>query len=264
MKHETIDREYFHLMAEEKKLKDGMKEVILAALKENGGRITFTPESDDDEYPVVATLWGTHDHPDIEITDVYVGKPEAISAAGADSSTGIKETGFEIYPEQYPEIMHFIGAVLEWKNTLDEKENPLEITVLFGSKQSLDCGNSVYTAYNLIKIFRDGFCILENPVTGKEEKRQLREINIEWLICVWDYYRDLSGVKEPEATKKKELYAFLYPLKHFERNASNHEILSGWMDGEVEKLTPDELAARINDESFDDANLWVRFMEVED
>jgi hypothetical protein len=132
------------------------------------------------------------------------------------------------------------------------------------TEQSLDCGNSVYTAYNLIKIFRDGFCILENPVTGKEEKRQLREINIEWLICVWDYYRDLSGVKEPEAAKKKELYAFLYPLKHFERNASNHEILSGWMDGAVEKLTLDELAARINDESFDDANLWVRFMEVED
>jgi hypothetical protein len=131
------------------------------------------------------------------------------------------------------------------------------------TEKSLPSGNSVYAAYCLTKIFPDGSCMLENPETGKEEKRSLREISIEWLITVWDYYRDLSGLREPEAVKT-QLYAFLYPLKHFDRNVTDSEILSGWADSFVEKLTPDELAARINDECFDDTNLWIRFIEVED
>ncbi|MDR2475970.1 MAG: hypothetical protein LBD45_08950 [Bacteroidales bacterium] len=91
------------------------------------------------------------------------------------------------------------------------------------------------------------------------------EINIEWLITVWDYYRDLSGIKEPEQ-ENKTLYAFLYPVEHFERNATDSEIISGWEDQEtgVKKLTPDELAAQINDEDFNDTNFWVRFIETED
>jgi hypothetical protein len=131
------------------------------------------------------------------------------------------------------------------------------------TEKSLSCGNSVYTAYSLTKIFPDGSCMLENPETGKEEKRSLREISIEWLITVWDYYRGLSGFREMKPLKT-QLYAFLYPLKHFERNVSDDEILSGWVDGFVEKLTPDELATRINDECFDDTNLWIRFIEVDD
>lgn len=130
-------------------------------------------------------------------------------------------------------------------------------------ENSLDIGNSVYTVYSLVKIFPDGSCILENPETGEEEKRQLSEINIDWLIVVWDYYRDLSGAKEPEPVKKK-LYAFLYPQDSFVRNVSDDEILSGWADCMVEKSTPDEFAERVNDESFDDLLYWVRFIEVED
>jgi hypothetical protein len=114
-----------------------MKEIILAALKENSGRITFTPEDEDDEYPVIATLWGKHDNPLIEITDVYLGKQDAIFADGYEQPYGIFEKGFEIYPEQYWDITHFIAAVLGWKDT-DEKNGqsanrPYEITILFGS-----------------------------------------------------------------------------------------------------------------------------------
>jgi hypothetical protein len=138
MKHERPDKEYFHLIAEEKKLRDSMKEVILLALKENSSRITFVPEDEDSEYPVIATLWGKHDSPNIEISDVYLGKQDAIFADGYEYPYGIFEKGFEIYPEQYWDITHFIAAVLGWKNTAEEEEkeqeeNPLEITVLFGS-----------------------------------------------------------------------------------------------------------------------------------
>jgi hypothetical protein len=130
------------------------------------------------------------------------------------------------------------------------------------TEQSLICGNTVFSAYNLIRIFPDGSCILENPETGHEEKRELREINIDWLVMVWDYYKDLSGVKETEPVKK-ELFAFLYPLEHFNRNATDNEIISGWIDDYVERLTLDEFAERINDESFNEHTDWVRFIEVE-
>jgi hypothetical protein len=130
-------------------------------------------------------------------------------------------------------------------------------------EKSVICGNSVYNAYHLKRIFEDGSCILENPETGREEKRQLNEINTDWLIAVWNYHKDLSGKKEPEPVKK-ELYAFLYPLASFDRNAFDDKIIAGWENGLVEKLTPDEFAARINDESFDDTSLWVRFIEMEE
>ncbi|MDR0231216.1 MAG: hypothetical protein LBI82_03765 [Dysgonamonadaceae bacterium] len=63
------------------------------------------------------------------------------------------------------------------------------------TEQSLPFGNPVYNPYNLIRIFPDGTCILENPETGTESKRQLNEINTNWLITVWSYYRDLSGAR---------------------------------------------------------------------
>ncbi|KAA6302802.1 MAG: hypothetical protein EZS26_000972 [Candidatus Ordinivivax streblomastigis] len=139
---------------------------------------------------------------------------------------------------------------------------PHTVYVEEGGDDSQECGNSVYNLYNLIKIRKDGSCILEHPKTGKEEERQLNKIITDWLIVVWDYYLDLSGTKEPEPTEK-ELAVFLYPVESFERNATDEEIISGWEDGSVEKLTPDEFAAMINDEGFNGSADWVRFIETE-
>lgn len=63
------------------------------------------------------------------------------------------------------------------------------------TEQSLPFGNPIYNAYNLIRIFPDGTCILENPGTGTESKRQLNEINTGCLITVWNSYCNLSGGK---------------------------------------------------------------------
>jgi hypothetical protein len=139
------DRKYgtFQLMAEEKKLKEGMKEVILQALKENGGKITFTPQDEEGEYPVCVVLWGKHDNPLVEITDVYLGKQEEIFVDGIEQFYGIIEKEFLIYEEQYREILHFIGAVLEWKKDSspvtatfrDNKDNPdINITDVYLDK----------------------------------------------------------------------------------------------------------------------------------
>ena len=64
------------------------------------------------------------------------------------------------------------------------------------TEESLKCGTSVYNLYNLTKILPDGTCMLEIPETGTEEKRQLDEINTDWLITVWNLYRDLSGAQD--------------------------------------------------------------------
>jgi hypothetical protein len=140
MKHETIDKEFFYLASEDKKLKAAVKEIILTTLKENGGRITFVPEDGDADYPVTATLWGKHDCPLIDIADVYLSGKGEIFADGYNQSTGILETEFLIYPEQFLEIMYFISAVLKWKDTVEEEKQeeqvkkPFEVTILFGSE----------------------------------------------------------------------------------------------------------------------------------
>ena len=131
-------KNFFKLSIEEKKLRSQMKDLIVESLKGNGGRITFTPENEDDEYPVCATLWGKHDSENIEISDVYLDEQDEIYADGYEQSTGILEKNFTIYSEQYWDVVHFIAAVLEWKQeveagTAEPDPFAFEITVLFGS-----------------------------------------------------------------------------------------------------------------------------------
>ncbi|KAA6302804.1 MAG: hypothetical protein EZS26_000974 [Candidatus Ordinivivax streblomastigis] len=135
----TSNEEYIRLIAEERTLRNQMKELVIATLKENNGRITFTPENEDDEYPVSATLWGKHDSPIIDISDVYLKENDEIYADGIDQQTGILEKEFRIYKEQYSDVLHFIGAVLNWKDTVEtETDNSesgqFEVTILFGSE----------------------------------------------------------------------------------------------------------------------------------
>jgi uncharacterized secreted protein with C-terminal beta-propeller domain len=80
------------------------------------------------------------------------------------------------------------------------------------TERSLDCGNSVYNAYNLIKIFPDGTCFLENPETRREEKRLLSEINTDWLITVWNRYVDVFGIQEIEDNRVAELLQQMRPI----------------------------------------------------
>ena len=65
----------------------------------------------------------------------------------------------------------------------------------------LEKGSSVFHLYNLTRIFPDGTCLLENLETKEEEERMLNEINIDWLITVWNWYLELSGRQEWEANE---------------------------------------------------------------
>lgn len=91
------------------------REQIVETLRKHGGRVTFTPEDENGEYPVTSLLYGKHDFPRIDLTDVYLDEEEHgtyIMADGIDSITGEKRTGFQIYDEQLYDIALFLKYVL--------------------------------------------------------------------------------------------------------------------------------------------------------
>jgi hypothetical protein len=61
------------------------------------------------------------------------------------------------------------------------------------TEESPDSGHTYYYIYSLTAIYADGTCLLENPGTGKEEKRELKEICIDSLAELWNTCRYLSG-----------------------------------------------------------------------
>lgn len=88
---------------------------IVETLRHHGGRVTFTPEEADGDYPVASLLYGKHDFPRVDLTDVYLEEEEHgtyIMADGIDSVTGKKRTGFQIYDEQLYDIALFLKWVL--------------------------------------------------------------------------------------------------------------------------------------------------------
>jgi hypothetical protein len=124
-----------------------------------------------------------------------------------------------------------------------------------------DTGYPVYNRYQLLKVFPDGNCVVKSPDSEDSTPRHLSEINIDWLLTVWNYYTELKHTES-----KKELSVFLFPLKRFDRNATDEEITSDWENNQeddlyVEKLTPDEFAARINDDAFNEQEYYVRFIK---
>lgn len=190
-----------------------------------------------------------------------------------------------------------------------------------------DTGTPTYRHYMLEKIRPDGTCDLYNPNTGKLEHDDchLSEINIDWLVVLWNRYIELcieqgmwkdraveilqeqtdademtirefvdehwqnllldednvEAFKQWTAASKnypRELYAFIWSCNFMDRNVSDEEIIEAWKEGasrskndesdeefyEVERLTPDELAERINDECFAYAEDYVRFIEMEE
>lgn len=229
----------------------------------------------------------------------------------------------------------------------------------------------VYTMYKLEEVRPDGTCTLFNPETNERDpQRHLYEINIDWLVTLWNYYKELcieqhlhpvmdeelvqpnlppfrdadfvrltddaiaeirrifgdtpadyrrnmllqvkymrqnsadsswhigvqdiyeDDVQEFDSTflrsataddisslsSKERFYAFIWNCWHLKRNVSDAELLDAWRNGpsrsaidetdeteyEVERLTLDELAERINDEHFNDTEDYIRFIQMND
>lgn len=141
----------------------------------------------------------------------------------------------------------------------------------------------VYTMYRLLDIRKDGSCTLYNPQTGERfTSRHLREINIEWLVTLWKRYLELcpeereGSVAETWPEKGTDIRAFVWSCGLAGRDVPDEKLVRMWQESpvrntddpedgtlyEVECLTPDELAERINDDGFAYAEDYVRFIDM--
>ncbi len=169
-------------------------------------------------------------------------------------------------------------------------------------------GIPVYTAYRLEEIRPDGSCMLYNPDNRERFPcRHLYEINIDWLVTVWERYLELcvgqklwkqnaaaflkEGTDRTEAEISafvdsgwdrcsaytdnlkrflgrdgaKEVWVFSFPMDDFKRNTPDKNIISDYENNphtRVEKMTPLEFTAKINDDMFNDQDNWVRAIEL--
>lgn len=196
--------------------------------------------------------------------------------------------------------------------------------IVFVEEEGND-GYPCYVRYNLIDYHADGTCTLQRPNTDiQETDRNLFEINVEWLITIWNWYIELSEQKtlnghavavlrqnsnadeglirefvekhwqnrlldkdnskafenwlHQDETKEPNYYALVWNCCHLDRNISDEQLVEAWRNGpslsttdeddeteyEVERLTLDELAERINDECFNDNENYVRFIQMTD
>lgn len=197
--------------------------------------------------------------------------------------------------------------------------------IVFVEEEARD-GYPCYTMYRLIDFQANGNCTLLNPTTQLQATdRHLSEINVDWLVTLWNRYVDLSieqkiwkdravdvlqqnsdademqirefveehwqnllldkdnieafneWLSAGEPTKSGQ-YAFVWSCRLFGRNVSETQLIEAWQNGpsrstiddedtteyEVERLTLDELAERINDECFNDNENYIRFLQMND
>lgn len=101
---------YSRLNARNEQLKIDIRSFIIRQLIKNKRKISFVPDLKNEEYPTSCTLWGKHNNPLINITDVYINNDNNIYADGVGDD-GQERKGFKIYPEQYLDVFYFIKAV---------------------------------------------------------------------------------------------------------------------------------------------------------
>lgn len=76
-----------------------------------------------------------------------------------------------------------------------------------------DINGNRYNTYRLVDFKSDGSCTLQDCITGENDaERDLSEINIDWLMTVYRYYCDLSGISET-SDKTLDENPLEYPLR---------------------------------------------------
>lgn len=110
-KEENTDEFVASLVSRANAWHEEARERIVETLRRHGGRVTYTPEEEDGEYPVTASFLGRREPIRLNITDVYLEEEAYIMADGIDTD-GDKRTGFQIYNEQLYDIALFLKWAL--------------------------------------------------------------------------------------------------------------------------------------------------------
>ncbi|MFR9546478.1 MAG: hypothetical protein SNJ29_13010 [Rikenellaceae bacterium] len=131
--------------------------------------------------------------------------------------------------------------------------------------QDEDCDSAatnakLYTQYSLLDFQESGECQLLNLDTNEVEPGALCEIDTEGLITILNWYGELTG-NHIYADEPKRLLTFVYPIK-MSRNITDKTLIKYWNEDKIVGYTPDEFAALLNDEMFDEQSYYIRFINV--
>lgn len=213
-----------------------------------------------------------------------------------------KDRAVEILQEQTDAdemtIREFVDE--HWQNLLLDEDNIIAFKHYLASKgetaeqkPQLRQGDFVCLTNEALRIVREGF---GQVATDYRQKMLLQvhsvfqdETTGEWHVSVQDIHEDdmqeflydylrPATAEDLRSLSDTTLYAFIWSCNFMDRNVSDEEIIEAWKEGasrskndesdeefyEVERLTPDELAERINDECFAYAEDYVRFIEMEE
>lgn len=118
--------DYKNLLARRDELDNDFLRAMVELLSTYGkdGRVAFIPDGfteDDDiteydeDFPITITLWGEHDNPTVDITEMFLSENGVtVYARGIDTEIGcICNEDFEIYTDHYYYALSFILIVLE-------------------------------------------------------------------------------------------------------------------------------------------------------
>lgn len=107
------ERCFRRIQRREHRLSNATERLLRDLLTRCGGRVSYHPQPDEDgctDYPISMALYGRHDNPTINITDVYLDG-NILRADGFDNN-GDRNRGFELHPEHYSWTLEFVAIAL--------------------------------------------------------------------------------------------------------------------------------------------------------
>lgn len=130
----TTKQSYKKLLSLREELEIKQKNFIIETLRSHGGIISCKPkledvegdDTDQDLYPITAIFYDGHEsYPNVSVTAVHIlERPEIGDAEvyvdGINQETCEFQENFDVCPEDYTNVVAFIGATLGYNNQQQE------------------------------------------------------------------------------------------------------------------------------------------------
>lgn len=130
----TTEQSYKKLLSLREELEIKQKNFIIETVRSHGGIISCKPkledvegdDTDQDLYPITAIFYDGHEsYPNVSVTAVHIlERPEIgdteVYVDGINQETCEFQENFDVCPEDYTNVVAFIGATLGFNNQQQE------------------------------------------------------------------------------------------------------------------------------------------------
>lgn len=171
------------------------------------------------------------------------------------------------------------GSCTLYNPRTDSRENDFHLSAI-----NIDWLVTVWNRYVELSIVQGTWAdhaigiLMEHTVANEMTIREFVENHWQNLLLDDDNIKAFKGWMAGNKPASPQFYAFVWSCNYLDRNVPDEALIEAWKNGpsrskideddeqlyEVEKLTPDELAERINDEGFAFAEDYVRFIKQEE